>query len=303
MFDSVDFYREILDNLYDGIFFVDTEGMITYWNSGAEALTGYRKGDVVKRNYCEVFKPLDQHGNDLCTNSTCPMRHVLNTSVLSEVEAYVRHKEGHLVPISIRIAPVREVDRQFVVAVEIFSSNSPRFALRQKLEELQDMAMFDSLTGLANRRFVEMNLATRLEELKRYGCSFAVMFIDVDRFKSINDVWGHQVGDRMLKMLSTTMVNSLRSCDIIGRWGGEEFVALLVNMKKEALFPLVDRFRRLVENSALTLDNGSSLSATVSIGATIAQAEDTVEVLVERADRLMFESKQRGRNLVTIDVD
>lgn len=301
MFDSVDFYREILDNLYDGIFFVDTEGLITYWNSGAEALTGYLNKDVINRNYCEVFKPLDQHGNDLCTYNSCPMRHVLNTATLIEVEAYIRHKEGHLVPVSIRIAPVREVDRQFVVAVEIFSGNSPRFALRQKLEELQDMAMFDSLTGLANRRFLEMNLSTRLEELKRYGCSFSIMFIDVDRFKSINDMWGHQIGDRMLKMISTTMVNSLRSCDIIGRWGGEEFVALLINMKEDALFQVVDRFRRLVENSALTLDNGSSLSATVSIGATIARAGETAEMLVERADKLMFESKQRGRNLVTID--
>lgn len=300
MFDNVEFYREILDNLYDGIFFVDTDGLITYWNNGAEKLTGYLVADVVKRNYCEVFKPLDQHGNDLCTYSTCPMRHVLNTSVMSEVEAYIRHKEGHLVPISIRIAPVREVEQQFVVAVEIFSNSSPRFAMRQKLEELEDMAMFDSLTGLANRRFVEMNLTTRLEELKRYGCSFSVMFIDVDRFKSINDMWGHQVGDRMLKMISATMINSLRSCDIIGRWGGEEFVALLINLKEDAVFQVVDRFRRLVENSALTLDNGSSLSATVSIGATIAHEWDTAEQLVDRADKLMYESKLRGRNLVTV---
>jgi len=301
MFDSVEFYREILDNLYDGIFFVNTAGLITYWNSGAETLTGYRNDDVISRNYCEVFKPLDQHGNDLCTYSTCPMRHVLNTSMLSEVEAYVRHKEGHLVPISIRIAPVREVEHQFVVAVEIFSGNSPRFAMRQKLEELQDMAMFDSLTGLANRRFVEMSLATRLEELKRYGCPFAVMFIDVDRFKSINDLWGHQVGDRMLKMISSTMINTLRSCDIIGRWGGEEFVALLINMKEDALYQVVDRFRRLVEKSAMKLDNGSFLNATVSIGATIARAGETVDLLVDRADKLMFESKKQGRNMVTVD--
>lgn len=301
MFDSVDFYREILDNLYDGIFFVDTDGLITYWNNGAEKLTGYLKEDVIRRNYCEVFKPLDQHGNDLCTYSSCPMRHVLNTEMLSEVEAYIRHKEGHLVPISIRIAPVREVDRQFVVAVEIFSGNSPRYALRQKLEELQDMAMFDSLTGLANRRFIEMNLATRLEELKRYGCTFAVMFIDIDRFKAINDLWGHKVGDRMLKMISNTMINTLRSCDIIGRWGGEEFVALLINIKEDALFQVVERFRRLVEKSVMPLDNGSSLSATVSIGATLARSGETMELLVDRADKLMYESKQRGRNLVTID--
>ncbi|HEY3307489.1 MAG TPA: sensor domain-containing diguanylate cyclase [Desulfuromonadaceae bacterium] len=300
MFNNIDFYREILDNLYDGIFFVNPEGLISYWNKGAANLTGYQTEDVIDRNYCEVFKPLDKHGNDLCTYSECPMQRVLTTVTLSEVEAYIRHKEGYLVPISIRIAPVREVDRQFIVAVEIFSNKSPRYALRQKLEELQDMALFDTLTGLANRRFLEMNLATRLEELRRYDLSFAIMFIDVDRFKNINDMWGHQAGDQMLKMISTTMINSLRSCDIIGRWGGEEFVALLINIAKDDLFPVVDRFRRLVANSLLPLEDGQSLSATVSIGATTACKGDTMDMLIERSDRLMYESKHRGRNLVTV---
>ena len=300
MFNSIDFYREILDHLYDGIFFVNPEGLISYWNNGAANLTGYLAEDVMDRNYCEVFKPLDKHGNNLCTYSECPMQRVLTTVKLSEVEAYIRHKEGHLVPISIRIAPVREVDRQFVVAVEIFSNKSPRYALRQKLEELQDMALFDTLTGLANRRFLEMNLATRLEELRRYDLSFAIMFIDVDKFKNINDLWGHQTGDQMLKMISNTMINSLRSCDIIGRWGGEEFVALLININKEDLFPVVDRFRRLVSNSLLPMEGGESINVTVSIGATTACKGDNMDVLMERADRLMYESKKRGRNLVTV---
>jgi len=300
MINSVDFYREILDNLYDGIFFLDPEGKITYWNSGATTLTGYQQQDVLNRNYCDIFKPLDKNGNDLCEQTCCPIRQVLKSERLMEAEAYIRHKEGHLLPISIRIAPVREVDRHFVVAVEIYSSNSPRYAMRQRLEELQEMAMHDPLTGIANRRFVEVSLAARLEELKRYGFPFAIMFIDVDNFKRINDVYGHAVGDNVLRMISGTIVNSLRSFDIIGRWGGEEFVGLLINMTEEQLFPVVDRFRRLVENSMLTLVNGSTLQATVSIGATLAQPDDSLEELVERADKLMFESKHRGRNVVTV---
>lgn len=302
MLETVDFYREILDNLYDGIFFVDTDGCITYWNRGAASLTGYSATDVVGRNYCDIFKPLDKHGNNLCESSTCPIRRVLESSQLHEVEAYVCHKEGHLLPISIRVAPVREVERHFVVAVEIQSSSSPRYAMRQRLEELQEMAMHDPLTGIANRRFVEISLAARIEELKRYGFSFAILFTDVDNFKDINDTYGHVVGDRILRMVSATLAHSLRSFDIIGRWGGEEFVTLLVNIQPEDLFKLSDRLRRLVQKSMLTIDTGETVGVTVSIGATIARIGDTTDSLIERADKLMFESKRRGRNQVSIEL-
>ncbi len=300
MLETVDFYREILDNLYDGIFFVDTDSRITYWNKGAANLTGYSSADVHGRNYCEIFKPLDKHGNQLCDTTTCPIRKVLDTSTLSELEAYICHKEGHLIPISIRIAPVREVDRHCVVAVEIHNSGSPRYIMRQRLEELQELAMHDPLTGIANRRFVEISLTARLEELKRYGFTFAIMFIDVDNFKQVNDLYGHTVGDRILKMISTTIANSLRSFDVIGRWGGEEFVVLLVNIQPEVLVNLANRLRRLVEKSQLTMESGEKIRVTVSVGTTLADLEDTTESLLERADKLMFESKRNGRNMITL---
>lgn len=300
MLETVDFYREILDNLYDGVFFVNKEGCITYWNKGATSLTGYSSAEVQGRNYCDIIHPLDKQGKELCEKDSCPVRRVFDISSMTEVEAFICHKEGHLLPISIRIAPVREVDQQFVVAVEIHSNSSPRYAMRQRLEELQELAMHDQLTGIANRRFVEISLAARLEELKRYGFGFSALFIDADHFKKINDTHGHSVGDRVLKMISTTIANSLRSFDIVGRWGGEEFVVLLINTKAEDLFTLTDRLRRLVESSTLTLDNGESLKVTVSIGVTAAQKEDTVESLVERADKLMYESKRGGRNQVSV---
>lgn len=301
MIDTVDFYREILDNLYDGIFFVDTVGYITYWNNGAANLTGYSIDDVMGRNYCDIFKPLDKNGSQLCEFDTCPIRRVIESETMTEVDAYICHKEGHLLPISIRIAPVREVGQHFVIAVEIHSSSSPRYAMRQRLEELQEMAMHDSLTGIANRRFVEINLAARLEELKRYDFPFSLMFADIDHFKAVNDRHGHVIGDRILKIVSTTLANSLRSFDIIGRWGGEEFILLLINVKPHDLVNLAERFRKLVERLELTLENGETMSVTVSIGATLARCEDTTSSLIDRADKLMYESKQTGRNRVSVE--
>lgn len=300
MLNNVQFYQEILDNLYDGIFFVNDKGEITYWNKGAVSLTGYSSEDVMQRNYCDIFKPLNKYGNNLCEFGDCPIRQVLRSAQLMEVDAYISHKDGHLLPISIRIAPVREVERQFVVAVEIHGRNSPRFTLHQRLEELQELALHDPLTGIANRRYIEMNLESRLEELKRYGWNFSVMFMDVDNFKLLNDMHGHAVGDRVLKMIGNTMVNSLRSFDIIGRWGGEEFVVILVNVPEGELFKVSDRFRQLIENSRLTLEDGQFLSTTVSVGVTKAVQGDTVDSIIERSDKLMYQSKRKGRNLVSI---
>jgi diguanylate cyclase (GGDEF)-like protein/PAS domain S-box-containing protein len=300
MLETADFYREILDNLYDGIFFINQEGHITYWNSCAASLTGYRQQEVINKNYRDIFSPLNKQGNRLYNQTDCPIRDAVKFELLTGEDAYIRHKEGHLVPISIKIAPVREKERHFVVAVESHKSNSPHHAMRQQLEELHGLAMLDSLTGVANRRFMDINLNARLEEHKRYGLPFAVMFMDVDNFKLLNDTCGHAEGDRALKMISSTISSNLRSSDIIGRWGGEEFITILINVSESELFGAVDRFRQLIEDSHLTIDGGSKLSTTVSIGATIARQEDTIHTLVERADKLMFESKRRGRNLVSV---
>ncbi|HUW64691.1 MAG TPA: GGDEF domain-containing protein [Spirochaetia bacterium] len=95
------------------------------------------------------------------------------------------------------------------------------------------MAMFDTLTELANRRYAEMKLSAMLDEAKNYDRSFGILFIDVDLFKKINDGYGHVVGDMILKMVSKTMLNRLRLDDILSRWGGDEFLAIVTNVNKE----------------------------------------------------------------------
>ena len=93
--------------------------------------------------------------------------------------------------------------------------------------------MFDTLTELANRRYAEMKLSAMLDEAKNYDRSFGILFIDVDLFKKINDGYGHVVGDMILKMVSKTMLNRLRLDDILSRWGGDEFLAIVTNVNKE----------------------------------------------------------------------
>jgi diguanylate cyclase (GGDEF)-like protein len=120
----------------------------------------------------------------------------------------------------------------------------------------------------------------------------------VDRFKAVNDTYGHATGDRVLRMVGQTLAHGLRASDTALRWGGEEFLAIVRATRLDTVADVAERLRILVANSWVDID-GARLAVTVSIGATLAGTEEPLERAVDRADRLMYASKQAGRNRVT----
>lgn len=293
------YYKKVLDNLYDGIYLLDDDRRIIYWNSGAEEHTGHKRADVLHLKCHEVLMHVDDKGMSLC-NDACPVSQTIEDNNLREVDVYLQHRDGHRVPVSMRIAPIKDSNNQVAVAVEIFGDGSPKYTLRQRLEEMKGLALLDPLSELGNRRFLEMNIRGRLEEMDRYKWPFGILFIDIDHFKHINDTYGHDAGDNVIRMVSKTMSFSLRSFDIIGRWGGEEFVVIVVNVEEEQLHSVGDRLRLLVEQSGIGIDS-DTVNVTVSIGATICRPGDTAETVLKRADTLMYRSKQSGRNCISMD--
>jgi diguanylate cyclase (GGDEF)-like protein len=195
---------------------------------------------------------------------------------------------------------VRDSKGEVVGAVETFSDNSSQVAMRQDMETLQKLALIDPLTGLANRRSVNATLRSKIDEFKRYGLSFGLLFIDIDWFKRINDTYGHKVGDDVLRMVANTLSKNVRPFDLMGRWGGEEFVGIIANVDEKRLSSLAHRLRLLVEQSSLMVES-DTVSVTISVGATLSSPGDTMETIMERADRLMFKSKDSGRNRVSTD--
>jgi diguanylate cyclase (GGDEF)-like protein/PAS domain S-box-containing protein len=294
------FYKNLLDNLYDGVYFLDTERRITYWNQGAKRLTGYDSAEVVGC-YCreDILEHVDDKGTQLCETSLCPAAKTLKDGRARYEDLYLHHKSGYRVPVSIRVAPIKNPQGMVIGAVEVFSDNTPRVVSRQTIEELQKIALLDPLTEVGNRRYAEMNLRFRLAQLERYDWPFGVLFMDLDDFKSINDAYGHKVGDDVLKMTARTLSNSLRSFDVVSRWGGEEFLAVIVNIDASGLSVVSEKLRVMVERSRITFDS-RNIRTTVSIGGTLAHASDNEETLIERADELMYASKAEGRNRATI---
>lgn len=300
MWQNPEFFRTLLENLQDGVYFVDRQRTITYWNRGAERLSGYPAGTVLGKSCADnLLVHVDDAGRLLCLEG-CPLAAAMADGRDQQAEVYLHHRDGHRLPVLVRASPIRGATGEILGAVEIFSDNSTRHADRRRIQELEDVAYLDPLTGLANRRFLEITLETRLAEMHRYGWPFALLFFDIDRFKDFNDRHGHEVGDRVLKMVAGTMTSCSRSFDTMGRWGGEEFVAVLANLKPEQIFPAAERLRQMIAYSSLTVDD-QVLQVSVSVGATPARPGDTIDGLVERADALMYRSKQAGRNRVTIE--
>ncbi len=298
-----DFYKSLLNNMYDGVYVIDTKRKITFWNTSAEKLTGYKASEVIGK-FCreQILMHVDDRGKNLCKIQFCPASRAIEGGETCEEELYLHHKDGHRVPVFSRISPLRDQKGRIIGAVEIFHENSSGMIIRQKMEELQKLALVDPVTEIGNRRYAEANLYTRIDEMQRYGWPFGVLFIDIDHFKVINDIHGHDTGDKILRMVARTLSNCVRSMDTVSRWGGEEFIAFIINIKnQEKLFSIANKCRTLVEESSL-INGEDPIKVTVSIGATLAKPDDTSETLLNRADQLMYQSKTDGRNKVSINI-
>ncbi|MDX1765193.1 MAG: diguanylate cyclase, partial [bacterium] len=270
------FYKTLLDKLFEGIYVIDLERRITVWNAAAEELTGYKAEEVIgKPCRDKVLMHVDDRGNNLCEVKLCPAAKAIAENQTSQEELYLHHRDGHRIPVKTRISPIRNSKGRVIGAIEMFSDNSANLAARQKMKELQQLALLDTLTNVGNRRYAETSLAVRFDELKRNGWAFGVLFMDIDHFKEINDRFGHDVGDRILVMVAKTLSHAVRSVDVVCRWGGEEFIGLISNARQtRRLKAIAEKCRALVETSSLETEQGT-VNVTLSIGGTLAQQEDT----------------------------
>ncbi|MGM0833679.1 MAG: diguanylate cyclase [Pseudomonadota bacterium] len=172
-----------------------------------------------------------------------------------------------------------------------------RKALADANQRLEQLAHFDPLTQVWNRYRIEQAIDAELVAAKRYGAAFALLLFDVDHFKQINDTLGHSVGDDVLISLARMVESSLRGCDHLGRWGGEEFVVLATHSSMDAAEGLAERLRSLVATLQVT---GLNQPMTVSIGVAVWQPDDSCKTIIARADAAMYRAKRNGRNRVEI---
>ncbi|OIQ81512.1 putative diguanylate cyclase YegE [mine drainage metagenome] len=292
------FYQDILDQISDGVYFVTRDRHITYWNGGAQRITGFDAGDVLGHSCAEgILRHVNDAGRQLCVHG-CPLAGVMKDGLPRETHIYLHHKDGHRVPVTVRGHPLRNSDGKVVGAVEVFSPRVANMYAGRRSTDNDDQ--MDPVTGLPPRRLGELHLRTLMGAVAERSTTLGVLFIDADHFKAINDTFGHKAGDDVLRMVAQSTANGLRHGDIPVRWGGEEFLVMLPGIDQRGLDATAERVRMLVENS--WIQRGAvQARVTVSIGATLAVPTESTDELLDRSDRLMYASKNAGRNRVTTD--
>jgi len=175
-----------------------------------------------------------------------------------------------------------------------------RAALARANVDLDQLTRVDRLTGLYNRRHLEEQIAWLLRATRRQDAALTALLVDIDHFKSINDMHGHAAGDRALQVIAGQMRAGLRPEDVLGRWGGEEFLILVPRTDAAGASTLAERLRHSIQDGLLDLGAGPPTRITVSISVAGSTHDDDAATLVARADAALYQAKRQGRNAVVV---
>ena len=169
--------------------------------------------------------------------------------------------------------------------------------LKEALIEIKKISITDKLTGLYNRHHLDSLLVDIQGIINRYDTNYGLILVDIDDFKNINDTYGHQVGDVILKELSILLKNSVRETDTVGRWGGEEFLIILPSISRESIITLSNNIREKIEkNTFSTIKN-----MTASFGSSLIKKNDNAISFISRTDKALYKAKRKGKNRVEIE--
>jgi two-component system cell cycle response regulator len=198
----------------------------------------------------------------------------------------------------------RPVDRNELLARVRTQLRQKRYAdsLREKVQQSIELALYDPLTGLNNRRFLENHLATMLDNARMRRTPLTLMILDIDHFKQVNDTYGHDCGDEVLKSFADRLRGIIRGGDLLCRLGGEEFVIVMPNVEVSAAARIAERARQAIQQEPFVIDaGGRAIPVTTSIGVAERGPDDDTSSLYRRADRALYRAKSEGRNRVSAD--
>ncbi|WLH47889.1 EAL domain-containing protein [Pseudomonas beijingensis] len=284
-----------LQSIGDGVITTDVEGAIAYMNPAAEAMTHWKADHATGLPLAALFNLLDDNAQ---AEGLTLIEHILSgrLSGASEHSKLIQRLDGSTVSVTLVGAPIRHAGKVSGAVLVLHDMTQER----QYIANLSWQATHDALTGLANRREFEYRLEQALHNLTRQVGRHALMFLDLDQFKLVNDTCGHAAGDELLRHICALLQSGLRENDTLARLGGDEFGILLENCSPEAAEKIAEGLRQTVQNLHFVW-KGRPFVTTVSIGLVhIAQTPTTLEASLRAADMACYMAKEKGRNRVQV---
>lgn len=300
--------QSLFDMSPDALIQSDISGQIIRVNAEACKLLGYSQDELLSMNVDHLV-PHSCRNNHKQLRDAQQDNHNLLDLKRSRPDIKARHKLGHEIPVEIRLSNVQtRHGNQVLAAIRDISEYVKLVAsLEQTISENKYLSMqvnTDPLTGLYNRRYFSEVFDREFSQAVRHNLPFTVLMIDVDNFKHINDHNGHDIGDKVLLTLTAIFKSLVRSADIAGRLGGDEFIILLPLTNQPAGEALAERIRHEVAAEPLQPEAETSLAVSLSIGvASFSRQDENVEQILKRADAALYQAKQQGRNQVISSQD
>ena len=279
-------FAAVVESSHDAIIGLDLRGIVTSWNAGAEHLYGYTEEEMRGKPISVLVPP--EHDDDLAEN----LRRVRQGERIAEYETVRACKDGTQIDVSLTLSPIRRRDGTVIGASKIARDVTVRLRDRERLVFL---AEHDALTGTRNRWRFERDLSEQVGRARRYGEQAALIMIDIDGFKQINDAHGHPAGDKVLKQIGEVLKQRLRETDIAARIGGDEFTVLLPYAGASEAQAVSDVLRAAISETNIELGNGTKLHLSASVGTALIDAQtDSDEAVLAEADRAMYQDKARN---------
>ena len=276
--------QQILDSATDSIILRDTNGKIVYANRIAYESLGYTKEELLNMNVRQLLNPEEARLVSVRAKDMIKKGTIIFESTL------VR-KDGSQIPVEIKSSPIESAGTQFFIAV-----NRDITQHKEMEEYIKQLAYYDALTGLPNRALFNDRFALAQEHAARYQHLLALMMMDLDHFKEVNDSMGHEAGDSLLKEVASRLVSSMRKIDTVSRMGGDEFVLLMPEMNREEdIITIVQRMLAAFQQPFII--RNSEITVTFSLGIALYPYDGhDLDSLVRNADIAMYQVKKRGRN-------
>ena len=292
--------QTVTDVLSEGVFLVDQEGKLEFMNPEAEHLLGYGLEELKDRPVHEVIHIQQGDGTLLGEGNSLLGRAILVGEEYRNDDDAFTCKSGRILPVSVGCRPVVS-DGVSTGAVIAFRDMTEQKKYRESLEHinrvLERQASTDALTGIYNRMRFSKLLDVELNRARRYGTPFSVVLLDIDKFKSVNDTYGHLAGDNVLKELAGLLKGNIRSSDAVARWGGEEFIVMAPGCGLKEGAALAEKLRAAVEAHDFPIPR----PVTSSFGVAAFVEDDTELTLTNRADQALYAAKENGRNRVEVE--
>jgi diguanylate cyclase (GGDEF)-like protein/PAS domain S-box-containing protein len=298
-FQSPDIFRTVIESLQTGVYFVDRDHKILFWNDGAEKITGYLRHEVVGCFCRDNLQAPEHTGKTILPDAADSLASVMREGKPAIAEISLRHKAGHRIFVRLRAVPIRNSHGAIIGAAESFDENLAASDWDRRQTKLAGYGCLDQTSGVLNKNVTLSRLRESLATFAEVPVPFSILAVEVDRMEKIQSSYGLAVVGPVLHVVAQTIENSLRPTDFLGRIADNRFLAILSECGADEIEKVAERLKKMVTTSEVRWW-GDTWPVSASFGGATIHMGDTLESMIDRAESSLAESIAAGGNRVTV---